>query len=240
MDRTQIALLCQRAENEFAGVRCGIMDQFTACHARANRAILLDCRSLEARQLPLAPEVRLVLCNTMVRHALASGEYNRRRKECEAGVLALSRFIPDLRALRDVTLDHLTRFGSAIDPVILRRCRHVVTENARVLAAAEALERADLAALGKLMEASHRSLRDDYQVSCEELDVMVELASGMDGVYGARMMGGGFGGCALALVEALRADSFALDIFESYFEKTGIRSKVYVCCAADGAGEELI
>jgi galactokinase len=176
----------------------------------------------------------------MVRHALASGDYNRRREECEAGVLALSRFIPGLRTLRDVTLDQLAQFGPAIDPVIFRRCRHVVTENARVLAAAEALERADLAALGKLLEASHRSLRDDYQVSCEELDVMVELASCMDGVYGARMMGGGFGGCALALVEASRAHAFARDIFESYFEKTGIRSQVYVCCAADGAEEVSI
>jgi galactokinase len=240
MDRTQIAQLCQRAEHDFAGVRCGIMDQFTACHAHAGRAILLDCRSLEARQLPLSGEVRLAVCNTMVKHALASGEYNRRREECEAGLRALSRFIPGLRALRDVTPDRLAEFGPALDPVLLRRCRHVVSENARVLAAAEALERADFAAFGKLMDASHRSLRDDYEVSCGELDLMVELASAMDGVYGSRMMGGGFGGCALALVEASKADAFARAIFESYLKKTRIRCDVYICSAADGAGEERI
>jgi galactokinase len=240
MDRTQIALLCQRAENDFAGVRCGIMDQFTACHACANQAILLDCRSLKARPLPLAADTRLVVCNTIVKHALASGEYNRRREECEAALVALSRFIPEIRALRDVTPDQLTHFGPEIDPILLRRCRHVVTENARVLAAAEALECGDLVAFGTLMEASHRSLRDDYEVSCEELDVMVELASAIDGVYGSRMMGGGFGGCALALVEASQAGAFARAIFESYLQKTGIRCDVYVCSAADGAGEEHI
>ena len=240
MDRTQIALLCQRAETDFAGVRCGIMDQFTACHACANHAILLDCRSLESRQLSLAPDARLVVCNTMVKHALASGEYNRRREECEAALMALSRFLPDIRALRDMTPDQLAQFGPALDPILLRRCRHVVTENARVLAAAEALERGDLVAFGKLMEASHRSLRDDYEVSCEELDVMVELASAIDGVYGSRMMGGGFGGCALALVKASQGDAFARAIFESYLKKTGIRCDVYVCSAADGAGEEQI
>jgi galactokinase len=237
MDRTQIALLCQRAENEFAGVRCGIMDQFTACHGCANQAILLDCRSLKARQLSLALDVRLVVCNTMVKHALASGEYNRRREECEAALHALSRSIPGLRAPRDVTLDQLLEFGPEIDPILLRRCRHVVTENARVLAAAQALERGDLVAFGKLMEASHRSLRDDYEVSCEELDVMVELAFAIDGVYGSRMMGGGFGGCALALVEASKADAFAHTVSENYLKKTGIRCDVYICSAADGAGE---
>ncbi|HLH44642.1 MAG TPA: galactokinase [Bryobacteraceae bacterium] len=237
MNPAEIALLCQRAENEFAGVRCGVMDQFAACLARANHAMLLDCRSLEARQLAFPPEVRLAVCNTMVRHALAAGEYNRRREECEAGVRALSRFLPGLRALRDLTPDRLAEFCSAIDPLVFRRCRHVVTENARVLAAAEALERGDLGKLGKRMEASHISLRDDYQVSCEELNVMVDSASAMEGVYGARMMGGGFGGCALALVDAGRADAFARDISERYFQRTGIRGQVHICRAAEGAGE---
>jgi galactokinase len=240
LERAEVARLCQQAEHQFAGVRCGIMDQFTACFARRNHALLLDCRSLEARVLPLRGNATIVVSNTMVKHELAAGEYNRRRQECERGVRELSRFIPGIRALRDVTPEELQEFGSALDPIVLRRCRHVVTENARVLAAAQALDRGDLAGFGHLMQCSHRSLRDDYEVSCAELDTMVELASHMDGVYGSRMTGGGFGGCTVSLVHAAQAERFAQKMFEAYSEATGIRCEVYICPAAEGASEEAV
>jgi galactokinase len=240
LERAEVARLCQQAEHQFAGVRCGIMDQFTACFARRNHALLLDCRSLEARVLPLRGNATIVVSNTMVKHELAAGEYNRRRQECERGVRELSRFIPGIRALRDVTPEELQEFGSALDPIVLRRCRHVVTENARVLAAAQALDRGDLAGFGHLMQCSHRSLRDDYEVSCAELDTMVELASHMDGVYGSRMTGGGFGGCTVSLVHAAQAETFAQKMFEAYSEETGIRCEVYICPAAEGASEEAV
>jgi galactokinase len=240
MEPVEIARLCQRAENEFCGARCGIMDHFTACHARSRKAILLDCRSLEARHIPLPPGAIPVVSNTMVQHALASGEYNRRREECEQGVRDLSRAIRGVQALRDVTPRQLSEFGCALDERTLRRCRHVVAENARVLAGAEALERGDLNAFGQLMNASHRSLRDDFEVSCPELDAMVESASSLEGVYGSRLTGGGFGGCAVSLVEAGRAEEFSRQLSDRYFDKTGIRCEVYRCSPADGAAEELV
>jgi galactokinase len=241
MDRVDIALLCQRAENEFVGARCGIMDQFTACTAQADEAILLDCRSLESRQILIPKNIRLLVCNTMVKHALAaSGEYNRRRAECEAGVRVLSRWILGVKALRDVTAEQLAHHASQLDPVIYRRCRHVVTENLRVLAAAHALEHADLNEFGRWMTCSHRSLRDDYEVSSPELDTMVELASRVRGVYGSRMTGGGFGGCTISLVEAEQAESAAELIRREYLAQTGIHCETYICSASDGAREETV
>lgn len=238
MDKTNIARLCQRAENEFAGARCGIMDQFASCQARANHAILLDCRSVEARYLALPDNLALVVCNTMVKHAHSAGEYNRRREECELAVRTLSRFRADIIALRDATLDDLAQFGAALDPTILRRARHVVTENARALDAAAALDREDAVGFGRLMGESHRSLRDDFEVSCAELDAMVDFASRIEGVYGSRMTGGGFGGCTVSLVDRGRAEAVAAKIFESYLTYTGIRCECYVFRAAEGAAEE--
>jgi galactokinase len=237
---TEIALLCQRAENEFVGARCGIMDQYTACNARAGHALMLDCRSLTASQFEIPGDVRLVVCNTMVKHELASGEYNRRRQQCEEGVRVLAQYIPGVRALRDITVEQLESYSCALHPVIFRRCRHVVTENARVLAAADALKNGDATEFGDVMGVSHRSLRDDYEVSCPELDVMVELANGMNGVYGSRMTGGGFGGCAISLVDAEQVDQFKHAMLDGYEKQTGIRCDVYVCCPSAGAGEELI
>ena len=155
---TETALLCQQAENQFVGARTGIMDQFVACYGRADHALLLDCRSLEMNYAPVPDRVKLVICDTGVRHALAEGEYNLRRAQCEAGVASLAKVLPDVRSLRDITLTQLTEYGSTLDTVIYRRCRHVITENIRVLDAAKALERADLAEFGRLMIESHRSL----------------------------------------------------------------------------------
>lgn len=236
LDPLELAKLCQRAENEFVGVRCGIMDQFVSCHGRAGRAVMLDCRSLEYRLLPLSGGVRLVVCNSMIKHALAGGEYNARRAECETGVRLLSESLPGIRALRDVTPDELERYRSNLPDVVYRRCRHVVTENARVEAAAGALGRGELEVFGRLMGESHRSLRDDYEVSCRELDILVELADGTDGVYGARMTGGGFGGCTINLVRAENVEPFSVTVARQYERLTGLRPEVYVSDAAEGAG----
>lgn len=239
MGLTEIALLCQRAENKFVGAQTGIMDQFIACHGRAGHALLLDCRSLGMTYEPVPEHVRLVICDTRVRHELASGEYNVRRAQCESGVLSLRRFLPDIDSLRDVSEVQLKEYGGSLGPVIYRRCRHVITENGRVLAAAEALQRGDLAGFGRLMIESHASLRDDYEVSARELDLMVELALAVGPhVYGARMTGGGFGGCTVNLVEAGFADEFARTVREKYNRVTGKGCAVYVCFAAEGAREE--
>jgi galactokinase len=236
MAPSQIAQVCHRAENEFVGTRSGIMDQFASCEGRRNHALLLDCRSLEARQVPLPSGVAMMVCNTMVRHELASSEYNARRRECEEGVAVLSRFIPGVRALRDVTAAHLDKFSAELDPVVHRRCRHVIGENQRVLNGAQALESCDLAQFGALMGESHQSLRLDYEVSCSELDLMCELSLGVAGVYGARMMGGGFGGCALALVKQSAIETFRRTVAQEYRRRTGIACEIYECFAADGAG----
>jgi galactokinase len=235
-NRTALARLCQQAENEFVGARCGIMDQFVSSHGERGHALLLDCRSLEYRQLPLPDDVVLAVCNTMVKHSIAQGEYNQRRAECEAGALALSKHLPKVRALRDVAEQDLHAYGRVLPDVVLRRCRHVVGENARVLEAAAALERNDLRAFGMLMQESHRSLRDDFEVSCAELDLMVVLAGQVEGVYGARMTGGGFGGCAIAMVNSACVTEFERKVKEGYEAATGRRPEIYLCAAADGVG----
>jgi len=234
VDRMELAKLCQQAENEYVGMRCGIMDQFISCCGQAGRALLLDCRSLDYRPLPLPGDARLVVCNTMVKHELASGEYNRRRAECEAGVGRLAVRLPGLRALRDVALADFELYGSELPEVVYRRCRHVIGENARVMDASAALERNDLAAFGRLMGESHRSLSDDYQVSCDELNLLVELAGRVEGVYGARMMGGGFGGCVINLVPAEIVADFERVVARGYEQATGRAPEIYVCDTAEG------
>ncbi len=236
MDRKSLALLCQRAENEFVGARCGIMDQFIACHGRANHAVLLDCRSLEGRLIPVPANVALVVCNTMVRHELAANEYNKRRAECEEGVRLLKERVPGIESLRDVSVAELEEHGPAMPRVVYRRCRHVVTENVRAVEAADAFEKGDLQTVGRLMAASHESLRDDYQVSCVELDAMVESARGKKGVRGARMTGGGFGGCTVNLVELESVEEFRGVVAKEYEMRTGLRAEIYSLKAADGAG----
>jgi galactokinase len=237
IDRTELALLCQRAENEFVGARCGIMDQFIASHGKRGQALLLDCRALEYRLLPLPDDVALTICNTMVKHSIAKGEYNQRRAECEAGVAILSKYLPAVRALRDVTPEDLATYGHELTDVVMRRCRHVVAENARVLKAAAALETGDVQEFGSLMLESHRSLRDDFEVSCPELDLMVELAMEQEGVYGSRMTGGGFGGCTITLVRASCVEGFKRALQAGYERSFGRKPEIYVCSATDGVSE---
>ena len=235
IDRKELALLCQRAENEFVGARVGIMDQFVALFGEERKALMLDCRSLEYKLLPVPSSVRLVVCNTMVKHELASNEYNERRAQCEAGVEHLARYLPHVTALRDVTLEDLEEYGSDLPEVIYRRCKHVVSENARVLAAAVALEQHDLPGFGELMAESHFSLRYDYEVSSRELNIMVALAINVEGVYGARMTGGGFGGCTVNLVDAAHVEDFQRTVAEGYEQITRLKPEIYVCEASKGA-----
>jgi galactokinase len=232
----ELALLCQHAENDFVGARCGIMDQFISCYGNTDSAMLLDCRSLDFQLLPLPPKVRLVICNTMVKHEHGSSEYNVRRAECEEGVRQLSKAFPGIRTLRDVSLADLEDHRGLLSDLLYKRCRHVVTENARTRWAAAALESGEIAALRSLMADSHRSLRDDYEVSCHELDIMVQLAMQQPGVLGARMTGGGFGGCTINLVNATESDQFCQRVAEGYQVATGHRPDIYICEASQGVG----
>jgi galactokinase len=234
-DRVQLARLCQKAENDFAGARVGIMDQFISLHGRKNHALLLDCRSLQYEFVAIPECVRLVVCNTMVKHELASSEYNQRRAECEEAVRRLAQVMPEIHSLRDVALEQLARHRGALSEMTYKRALHVVTENARVLDAAEALRTGDIERFGKRMAESHRSLRDLYEVSCAELNLMVDQAGKQEGVYGARMTGGGFGGSTINLVKARFADQFAENVARGYEKETGIAPQIYICTPAEGA-----
>jgi galactokinase len=230
-----LARLCQRAENAYTGARCGIMDQFVSCFGRQDQALLLDCRSLEMTYLALPPNVRLVICNTMVRHELAAGEYNERRASCERSIEAIRKFLPNIRALRDLTLEDLEKYRSLLSEIDFRRCRHVITENARVIDAKEALRHVDLARFGQLMYQSHNSLNHDYEVSCRELNLMVSLARNIPGVYGARMTGGGFGGCTINLVEREAVTEFQTSVAREYEKLTDLSPQIFASSAAGGA-----
>jgi galactokinase len=235
MGKKEVALLCQRAENAFVGARCGIMDQFIACHGETDHAVLLDCRSLEWRQIPIPGDVALVVCNTMVKHELAGNEYNKRREECEAGVKLLKKVRPSIKALRDVSSAELESHRELLPPEIYKRCRHVVTEDERTLKAANAFESGELGSLAKWMGESHASLRDDYEVSCRELDILVESAGKQKGVLGARMTGGGFGGCTINLVAQEDVEAFREGVAKEYQDQTGLQAEIYSLKAADGA-----
>jgi galactokinase len=239
----EVARLCQRAEQRAAGVRVGIMDQATACLGRKDHAILLDCRTLEYTYIPASFDgATLLIYNTGVPHSLAATAYNERRAQCEEAVRALANALRDERparsisALRDVTAADLKSHADALPDVLLRRARHVVSENERVLRAVEALRASDLETLGQLLFASHASLRDDYEVSCPELDAVVEIATQVAGVYGARMMGAGFGGSALILVRSSQLEALQRALASEYPQRTGRIGQAHVCHSADGAG----
>jgi galactokinase len=234
-----LAQICQRAENQFAGARCGIMDQMIACCGREHSALLLDCRSLALEALHLFPRAEFVVCNSMVKHEHAAGEYNARRANCEAATQIFSEQMPAVRALRDVTLDDLERFAKLLPEVLYRRSRHVISENLRVITASEALKANDPEAFGGAMLASHRSLRDDYEVSCAELDLLVDIATGLKGVCGSRMTGGGFGGCVITLVASEAGSEFEATVSTEYEKATGQRPETYRVKPSDGVREEF-
>jgi galactokinase len=233
-----LALLGQRAENEFVGMKCGIMDQFIAALGASGHALLIDCRSLWFDRVELPPGMSVVVCDTMKRRGLVDSEYNQRRRECEQGVELLQPHLPQaVEALRDVTGEDLARYAHTLPATVLKRCRHVVSENERTLQAVAALRAGDVRQFGRLMDLSHASLRDDYEVSCVELDGMVEVARGIAGCLGARMTGAGFGGCTVNWVRADAADGFARQVADGYRERTGVSPEVYGCAASAGAGE---
>ena len=233
----KIALLCQKAENCFVGASTGIMDQFIACCGAADHALLLDCRSLEFRLAPIPAHLSLVISNTMVKHTHAGGEYNTRRAEVEEATATLRRHRPEIKKLRDATVEDLQRWGGEMPDNVLRRARHIITENNRTVAAADALERGDLKTLGRLLYEAHASYRDDFEASCPEADILVELASKQEGCIGARLTGGGFGGCTVNLVETARAREFSEALREGYKQATDIDADIYLCRASAGAHE---
>jgi galactokinase len=230
----QIARLCQRAENHYVGASTGIMDQFIACCGAQDHALLLDCRTLEYRLAPIPSDLSLVIANTMVKHSHAGGEYNIRRSEVEEGTALLRNHRPGIKLLRDATVEDLAKWGNEMRPEVLKRCRHIITENTRTVAAADALEAGDLKALGRLMYEAHASYRDDFEASCPEADALVELATKEPGCIGARLTGGGFGGCTVNLVENEHAESFSLHLRDGYRKATGIEADMYLCHASAG------
>jgi len=238
IDLKRLAFAAQKAEHEYVGTRSGIMDQFTSVFGKEGNAMLLDCRSLEMDYIPLSTDdVDIVVIDTKVEHSLASSEYNKRREECEKGVEILQKYLPYIKSLRDVTPADIYVQADALPDVILKRCRHVVSENERTVAAAGALREQDLTAVGKLMFESHRSLRDDYQVSCPELDLLVETAETVEGVFGSRMTGGGFGGCTVTLVTKDTRDALIQASVETYSKRFKKDPGVYTFSASSGASE---
>lgn len=226
----ELVKLAQRAENEYVGVRCGIMDQFVNIFARNGQVLRLDCRTLAAEHYPFpSNKLRVVLCDTGVRHALGASEYNVRRAQCEEGVQRIRRAHPDVRNLRDVTPEMLAAHRRELDPVVWRRCAYVIAENARLLAGCEDLRRGDFAVFGERMGQSHAGLRDEYEVSCPELDRLVAVAWTDPAVLGARMMGGGFGGCTVNIVRADGVVAFAERVRKTYQPPGGGPAKVYAC-----------
>ena len=229
LDNLTLVKLAQKAENEFVGVRCGIMDQFINIFGKPKKVLKLDCRSLEYTYFPFEREdLKIVLCDTQVPRALASSEYNIRRQQCESGVKLLQEYAPAIKSLRDVSPQLLEAHRQEFDPVIYKRCDYVIRENLRVEMGCKDLEQGDFRSFGQRMYDSHAGLRDSYQVSCKELDVLVEAASKIEGVLGARLMGAGFGGCTINLVEEEAVENFSDKVRAAYLAKTGRESKIYV------------
>ncbi|MGD0696273.1 MAG: galactokinase [Terriglobia bacterium] len=235
LDPVDAIKLARRAENEFVGVPCGIMDQFISALGRERHALFLDCRDLKYRHVPLKGDVKIVICNSGVKRALAHSEYEVRVKQCQEAVDQFRKMGMQVESLRDVKFGDLITLGKSLDKIVLKRATHVVTENDRVREAVKMLEQGDLKYFGKLMYDSHKSLREDYEVSSPELDVLVDLARQQRGVLGARMTGAGFGGCTVNLVEREAADAFAVAVSEGYQKALGLKAEIYICETSNGA-----
>ncbi len=237
IEKTQLVKFAQKAEHTFAGVQCGIMDQFASVMGKKDHAIRLDCRSLEFSYFPInLRNYQVVLCDTQVKHSLASSEYNTRRKECERGVAAVKEKYPEVNSLRDISLQMLNEVKEQLDPVVYKRCSFVIEENERLLSGCALLEEGDIAGFGKKMYGSHDGLSENYEVSCKELDFLVDYTRDKEYVVGARMMGGGFGGCTINLVAIDQKDTFIAGIREAYKEKFNIDMKTYEVAVKDGTG----
>jgi galactokinase len=235
----EIAVLCRRAENDFVHSPCGIMDQFAITAAHAGHALLLNTRDLTYEHLPMnhgdLAHTRIVVCNSMVRHSVATGEYGTRRREAEAGQAVILAAFPELRDLGDATLAHLEACRPLMSPESFRRCRHLISDNGRVRQARIAMHAGDPTAFGQLMLAGHISERDDFQCSCDEVDFLVETASNLPGCFGARLTGGGFGGCTVNLVHESQTTAFTTALRAAYQSTFNINPDTYICNAVDGA-----
>jgi galactokinase len=230
-----LARLCQRAENEYVGASCGIMDQFISANGKKDHALLLDCRDLSFKLAPIPSHVALVIANTMVKHSVAGGDYPTRRRESEAACAVIASHRPGVPFLRDATLEDLDKWGSEMARKSLMRARHVISEDLRTVAACDALLKGDLAELGRLMAEAHTSYSKDFEGSCEEADAMVSLAQDLPGLIGARLTGGGFGGCTVNVVEQAQAPAFAEALGKRYAAKFGIVPQIHICHASGGA-----
>ena len=235
ISKMDLAFIAQKAEHEFAGVLCGIMDQFASVFGKRDHVIRLDCQSMEYEYVPLRMEgLRILLLNTNVKHSLASSEYNTRRQECQEGVRLVSEFHPGVKTLRDVTMDMLDKHVKNVNELVYRRCRYVLEENDRLLRGCEDLKSGNIEALGKRMFLSHEGLSKSYEVSCAELDFLVEAVRNHPGVLGARMMGGGFGGCTINLVKQEAIDELVNEVGASYKKSMGLELTSYVASIEEG------
>lgn len=231
----QRALLGQKAENQYVGVNCGIMDQFASACGVENKLLLLDCRSLEWKAIPLPENLSIVIADTKVRRALTSGEYNKRRAACESAVQALKEDLPHIQSLRDVSVEEFNRLAGKLSEVVAKRARHVVEEIERSKQAGALLEVGNIQHFGELMNECHVSLRDLYEVSCQELDVMARIAQSLEGCYGARLTGAGFGGCTVNLVAREQAERFSQLLAKGYQAEIGYLPEIYITRASSGA-----
>jgi len=234
----QMAKIGLKAENQYVGVNCGIMDQFASACGVKDRLLYLDCRSLEWRTVHLPEKAFIVIADTSIRRSLTGSAYNERHASCEEAVRILQDYLPGIRTLRDVHVDEFHRYASRLPIIVAKRAQHIVEEIARTEQAVELLNKNDVVRFGELMNACHASLRDLYEVSCPELDVMAALAQSLPGCYGARLTGAGFGGCTVNLVAGDAVEAFARDLAIGYTQKTGLKPEIYICRAADGAGTE--
>jgi galactokinase len=239
-DRLQLARLCQSAENAYVGVNCGLMDQFASACGVAGHALYFDTRSLEWEPVPLLPGTAIVIADSGVRRSLETSAYNERRAACEEAVALLRHYLPNIQSLRDISPIEFAAYGEYLPPVIHQRAEHVVREIARVHSAVTALRLEDIQSFGALMYAGHASLRDLYEVSIPELDILVEIAHGLPGCRGARLTGAGFGGCTVNLVEESQAQKFIQGMQGAYLEKTGRKAEVYLCRASQGASVQPV
>jgi galactokinase len=233
----ELAKLCRRAENNFVGMPCGIMDQYISVFGKDGAAVKIDCRSLTSEAVPLPSRAEFVAVNTMVKHELGASAYRNRVAECAAAVAVIRQQFPQVQSLRDVSSGMLAGFDGVMDPLCLRRARHVVSEDERVEAFVASSQARDLSSMGELLVASHRSLQHDYEVSCEELDFLVDTAMALPGVYGARMTGGGFGGCTVNMVRPDAALPFQAAISHAYQTRFHLTPEIYPCRPSAGAGE---
>ncbi len=231
----EIINICHNAEFEFVGVHCGIMDQFVSCMGKKDHALFLDCESLKYEHVWIPARCKLVICDTGVKRHLATSEYNIRRQQCSEGAHQLSYVVPSVKTLRDVSVKQFEQHKAKLGDIIRKRCRHVIYENERVLSSVTALKKNDLSEFGKLMYQSHMSLKNDYEVSCPELDMVVDICAEVEGTYGARMTGAGFGGAAICLVESKQVDAVVKRLQIEYPQKTGHKPAIQICTPEDGA-----